>query len=69
MTRFAIQQDLAAGIGNKAGDHVEDGGLAAAGRTDHRNELALLDIERDVMNSRHMRTRVRVEVGLCQIAE
>ena len=67
--RLTVEQDLAAGIGNEAGDHVEDRGLAAAGRADDGNELALLDVQRDVMDRRNVRSGVRIEIGLCQIAK
>src|SRR4051812_34775362 len=60
----AVQQDFAAGIGNEAGDHVQDGGLAATGGPDNRNELSLLDIKGDIMNGRNLRSGVGIEVSL-----
>jgi hypothetical protein len=33
----------------EAGDHPEQGGLAAAGRADEHDELAVLDLQLDVL--------------------
>src|ERR1700712_4778338 len=60
----SIQQNLAARIGDKASDHVEDGCLAAAGGADYRNELTLFDVKGDIVNGRHLRSGIRVEVSL-----
>jgi hypothetical protein len=46
----AVEQDLAAGRLLEAGDHPQGGGLAAAGRPQQREELALGDPEVDVLD-------------------
>ena len=40
--------DRAGAVGNEAGDHLENGGLAATARADDGDELRLPDIEIDV---------------------
>ena len=47
---FAVEQDLAIVIGEQAADHVHQRGLAAARRADDRDELALLNVERDIVD-------------------
>ncbi len=55
--------DVAAGDLDQAGDDVERGRLAAAGRPDQGDELAVLDRERDVVDGDH------VAVALDQILQ
>jgi hypothetical protein len=38
---FAVDQDLTAGDGLQAGQHAQQGGLAAAGWADQHDELAI----------------------------
>ena len=45
--------DLAAGLGEHAGDQVEGRALAGAVRADQRDDLAGLDVERDVVDGDH----------------
>ena len=45
--RLAADGDAAAGRALQPGDRGEHGRLAAAGRTEQRQELALADVERD----------------------
>jgi len=44
---LAVHLDLPRGRRDEAADHVEDGGLAAAGRAHDGHELALVDLEGD----------------------
>jgi hypothetical protein len=67
--RLAVEQDLAAGMRNEARDHVEDRGLAATGRADHRDKLALFDIERNVVHRIHMRACARIEISFREVAD
>ena len=46
--RLAADQQLAGGDLLQPGDHAQQGGLAAAGRADEDDQLAVLDGERDV---------------------
>ena len=45
-------RDLAVGDVLEAGDHPKQGGLAAAGRADENQELAVVDVNRHAMNDR-----------------
>src|SRR5437773_4235739 len=47
--RLAVDQNAPAVRVNEAPEHSEERGLAAAGRADHRAELALAHCERDVV--------------------
>ena len=51
VTRSPAHHDLAAGRGQEPGDQLHDGGLAAARRADHGDELALADAEGGVGQS------------------
>ncbi len=42
---FAVDQDFAGRGREQPGDHLQQRGLAAAGRTDHDKELAFIDVE------------------------
>src|SRR5690348_18290247 len=53
---LAVARDLAA-VGQEARDGVEQCGLAGAVETDDRDELALMDVDRDVLQ----RLRLAVE--------
>jgi hypothetical protein len=56
---FAAVHEGVAGAGFfQPGQHVEDGGLAAAGVADDADELALVDVEVDVVEHR--------QVGVCR---
>src|SRR6185503_10159407 len=57
MHRAPVEQNLARARRFEAGDDAQEGGLAAAGGADHRNELAALDVEVDVLQ------RVQVAEG------
>src|SRR5882757_10124481 len=50
---LAQHGDLAAGCGQHAGDQVEGGALAGAVRADQRDDLAGVDVERDVVDGDH----------------
>ena len=51
--RAAVDQD-AAGLGReKTADEVEQGGLAAPGRAEQRDEFALTHVERNVFQGQH----------------
>src|SRR5690606_31269037 len=63
----AIDQDASAGYRHEAGDHVEYRGLAAARRADDRNEVALIHLERHVLDRGELRPAIGVEIGLGQI--
>jgi hypothetical protein len=65
----SIQQNFAARIRDKTSDHVEDCCLATAGGADNRNELTLFDIKGDIVNSRHLRTGIRIEVSLLEVSQ
>src|SRR6185295_10679483 len=54
LDRAPFDEELAAGGGLEAADEVEGGGLPAAARAEQREELALLDAERHVVE-RHGR--------------
>ena len=45
-----VDDDLAAGDRLEAGDHPQDRALAAAGRADQHNELAVADLEVDAVD-------------------
>jgi hypothetical protein len=45
---FAVQQDLAFGRKLEAGDHPQQGGLAAAGRAEQGEEFVVADVQIDV---------------------
>src|SRR3954468_12815880 len=45
---FAIEQHPACGRLLKAGKHAHHGGLAAAGWTDHGDEVAIIDLIADI---------------------
>ena len=46
----SVEQDLAGRRLLEAGQHAHHGGLAAAGRTDHRDEIAVVDVVADVLD-------------------
>ena len=48
------QQDLPGGGALKAGQHTQQGGLAAAGGTQQGEDLALLDIQCDLIYRKHI---------------
>ena len=48
--RLAVEPDLALGRLLEAGEHAHQRGLAAAGRAEQREELALVDVERLVVD-------------------
>ena len=45
----AVERQFAAGARLEAGEQVEQGRLAAAGRSEQGNELTVLDLQRDVV--------------------
>jgi len=45
----SVQDDLAFGWGEKTGNDVEECGLAAARRAEHRHDLALFNFERNIL--------------------
>ena len=45
---LVADRDRSGAVGDQSGDHLEDGGLAAAAGTDDGDELGLPDIEIDV---------------------
>ena len=47
---LARDRDLALVVAEQSADHIEQGRLAAAGRADHREEFALPDRERDIVD-------------------
>ena len=47
---FAVDGDLAAGDILQAGDHPQDGALAAAGGADQNDEFIVLDVQVDAVN-------------------
>ena len=49
-----VAQHPAAGGGQQARDDVEQGGLAAAGGAHHRDELVLVNIQADAVQSDHL---------------
>ena len=51
--------DRAAGDGLEAGDHPEQGRLAAAGRADQHDELAVRYVDADAMQDLHGPERLR----------
>ena len=59
LTGLPSTSTLAVGGGLEAADDVQKRGFAAAGRTDDRDELVLVDIEVDAVQSRHL-TPLRV---------
>ena len=48
--------DIQLAVGNilKSRNHAKGGGLAASGRTDQNDELLVLDVQVDIMNSRYL---------------
>ena len=56
----------------EAGDHAQRRGLAAARRTEHREELAVFDVERQIVDRgdfmEALGYTVETNVGLCQSA-
>src|SRR5258708_1013900 len=48
--RFAIDGDAALGRLEEACDCIEQGGFAAAGRSDDRNEFSGIDVDRSIAN-------------------
>jgi hypothetical protein len=54
---LAVDEDLALGRELEAGEHAQQGGLAAAGGTEQREEFAAPDLERDIVDGAH-RTEV-----------
>ena len=50
LTTLAADAQLAVGDVLQPGDHVEGGGLPAAGRADEDDELAVGDLEVDVVD-------------------
>ena len=52
----AVDDDGAVARLVEAGQHVEDGGLAAAGMADQADELAAVDAEPDVLEDRGLGT-------------
>src|SRR5215213_4983843 len=53
--RLAVDEDVAAGPGDQPGDHVQDGALAAARRTQERDELAAPNVEGHLIDGGHLR--------------
>ena len=51
---LALDQDLAGRRREQPGDHLQQRGLAAAGRADHDEELALVDVEIQRPQRRHV---------------
>ena len=62
--RLALDGDLARGDRLQPGDGVEQGGLAAAGRTDEHEEPALVDLDVDVLEDLGT-----IAVGLVQVCD
>src|ERR1035437_8259382 len=52
--RLAVDQNFPAAGGQQRGDHVQDRALAAAGRTEQRDEFSLADGERDAIDGTHV---------------
>ena len=50
VTSRAVEQDPAGGRQLEAGDHPQGRGLARAGRAEHREELAVADVEVDAVD-------------------
>ena len=48
--RVAVEQHLAGGRLLEAGQHAHHRGLAAAGRTDHGDEVAVIDVVGDILD-------------------
>ena len=63
LTRCAVDQEIARGDLLEPGDHPQQGGLAAAGRTDEDAELAVLDLEVDALDD------LDVAVALADVLE
>ena len=61
--RAIAEQDLAGGDVDQPRDQVERRRLAAAGRTDQRHELAIVDLERNAIDGDD------VAVGLAHLAQ
>ena len=55
--RLAVEQDLAAGRLELAGEHPQQRALAATARAHHANQLAAVDDERDAVERRDRRCR------------
>src|SRR6185369_15029343 len=66
---LAVQQDLAARLWHEAGDHVQDGRLAAARWAHHGDEFPLVHTQRHVAHGGDFPAGVGVEIGLRQIAQ
>ena len=56
--RLVGEEDLALGRLIEAGDHAQRGRLAAAGRAEHREELALLDLDAHVLDGDEVAERL-----------
>ena len=65
---LAAETDLAGGEVGEAGDRAQQRGLAAARRPEQRKELAVLDLERHVVDGAHRPERSRhvVDRNCCQ---
>ena len=59
----AIERDAAIGDVGEPGDHRQHGGLAAARVPDQRNELALADVERELVDHGERPLRVGKRLG------
>ena len=62
---LAAEENLALGRCDQAGDAPQQGGLAAAAAAEQRDELALIDVQRDAIQHRH-RLAVRAGERLAQ---
>ena len=64
LDRDAVEQRLP-GVGLfESGKNVEQGGLSAAARTEQRQELARLDVEREAVERDHLGALGYVAIGL-----
>ena len=61
--RLAVNENFTGGLGNQAGQQVEEGCLAAAGRADDTDKLSLFDIKRDIVQN------LEVAEAFCQVAD
>ena len=61
--------DLTAGDLLQARDHTKSGSLTAAGRTDKHEELAIANIEIQVIDSRYLFARLRVGKGFTKFVK
>jgi hypothetical protein len=57
--RLAVDPHVAGGLSQKAGDDFQQCRLAAAARTQQRNQLAGLDVEADVVGGHHVAEAMR----------